>query len=82
MGTHWSAWQVFGTVFDIIEKIYSSGSPDDKLLAVEQILFQTFYFTGSKLGFELLAAEGGLVHIWSKERREEYICLTVKRVVI
>lgn len=33
------AWQVFGTVSNIIEKIYSSESPDDKLLAAEQIPF-------------------------------------------
>lgn len=29
--------RIFGNVFDIIEKIYSSRSPDDKLLAAAQI---------------------------------------------
>lgn len=33
------AWQVFGTASDIIAKIYSSESPDDRLLAAEQIPF-------------------------------------------
>lgn len=81
-GTHWSAWQVFGTAFDIIEKIYSSRSPDDKRLAAEQIPFQTYSFTGSKLSFELLAAAGRLVHTRSWEEREVYLFyFTVERVV-
>lgn len=77
------AWQVFGAAFDIIEKIYSSRSPDDKRLAAEQKPFQTFYFTGSKLCFKLLAAGKGLVHIQCRVRRvEKYIYFTVKRAVI
>lgn len=35
--THWSNQQDFGSVSDIIEKIYSSRSPDDKLLAAAQL---------------------------------------------
>lgn len=78
------AWQVFGAAFDIIEEIYSSRSPDDKRLAVEQMQLETFYFTGSKLCFELLAAEG-LVGSYTVQRRKGerrvFIWLS-KRVVI
>jgi len=55
----------------LLKRFTPAGSPDDKLLAAEQIPFQAFYFTGSKLCFELLAAGGRSVHVWSAERSEE-----------
>lgn len=60
---------------DIIEQIYSGGSPDDKQLADEEMQFETFSFSGNKPCVMCLASERRPVHKEKEDERERRVCV-------